>query len=145
MRPLAMLAAALLASSVQAQVFKWVDENGKTHYGEKPPPGVKATEIGVPASPASSSAPETSQQWKEKEIEFRQRSQEREQKEKAAQREGLERKQRCSYARSRLSLYGSPGSIYEQDDQGKRTYLKEEDRGRVIASWQKEVDKHCGS
>ena len=28
-----------------AQVFKWVDERGVTHYGERPPQGGKATEV----------------------------------------------------------------------------------------------------
>jgi hypothetical protein len=37
------LAAALAPAS--AQVFKWVDERGVTHYGERPPQGGKATEV----------------------------------------------------------------------------------------------------
>ncbi|TMG77503.1 MAG: DUF4124 domain-containing protein [Betaproteobacteria bacterium] len=28
-----------------AQVYKWVDENGVTHYGERPPQGRNATEV----------------------------------------------------------------------------------------------------
>ena len=28
-----------------AQVFKWVDERGVTHYGERPPQGGKASEV----------------------------------------------------------------------------------------------------
>ena len=30
---------------VSAQVYKWVDENGVTHYEERPPQGQKATEV----------------------------------------------------------------------------------------------------
>jgi hypothetical protein len=37
------LAAAFAPAS--AQVFKWVDERGVTHYGERPPQGGKATEV----------------------------------------------------------------------------------------------------
>ena len=37
------LAAVLAPAS--AQVFKWVDERGVTHYGERPPQGGKATEV----------------------------------------------------------------------------------------------------
>jgi hypothetical protein len=44
-----------------AQVFKWVDERGVTHYGERPPQGGKASEVpdklgtpgGVPARPTA--------------------------------------------------------------------------------------------
>jgi len=39
-----------------AQVYKWVDERGVTHYGERPPQGRKSTEVphklGTPAAPA---------------------------------------------------------------------------------------------
>ena len=34
---IAMLGAALAATPAWAQVYKWVDEQGRTHYGEKPP------------------------------------------------------------------------------------------------------------
>ena len=33
------------AAPAFAQVFKWVDERGVTHYGERPPQGAKATEV----------------------------------------------------------------------------------------------------
>lgn len=33
-----LLAAALMASGVQAQYYRWVDEQGKTHFGDRPPP-----------------------------------------------------------------------------------------------------------
>ncbi|HUL93734.1 MAG TPA: DUF4124 domain-containing protein [Burkholderiales bacterium] len=38
----------ILAATVApafAQVFKWVDDRGVTHYGERPPRGGKATEV----------------------------------------------------------------------------------------------------
>ncbi len=35
---------ALLAPAA-AQVYKWVDENGVTHYGERPPQGSKASQV----------------------------------------------------------------------------------------------------
>lgn len=37
------VAAAIAPAS--AQVFKWVDERGVTHYGERPPQGGKASEV----------------------------------------------------------------------------------------------------
>ena len=57
------LAAAFTAAvaPASAQVFKWVDERGVTHYGERPPQGGKASEVpdklgtpgGVPARPTA--------------------------------------------------------------------------------------------
>src|SRR5689334_23079425 len=34
---IAVLGAVLAAAPAWAQVYKWVDEQGRTHYGEKPP------------------------------------------------------------------------------------------------------------
>lgn len=54
---------------VSAQVYKWVDENGVTHYGERAPQGRKATEVpdklatpapevpNKPATPAPDASP----------------------------------------------------------------------------------------
>lgn len=46
-----LLAVLLTASTAFAQVYRWVDEDGVTHLSsEKPPPGVKAERIEIPAS-----------------------------------------------------------------------------------------------
>ena len=34
-----------MAAPALAQVYKWVDERGVTHYGERPPQGSKANEV----------------------------------------------------------------------------------------------------
>ena len=40
----------LLASAVQAQVYRWVDKNGTVYYSDKPPPaGVKSTTVDIDA------------------------------------------------------------------------------------------------
>ena len=38
-------AVAAAVAPAPAQVFKWVDERGVTHYGERPPQGGKASEV----------------------------------------------------------------------------------------------------
>jgi hypothetical protein len=45
------------AAPALAQVYKWVDERGVTHYGERPPQGSKASEVpNKLASPAPGGA-----------------------------------------------------------------------------------------
>jgi len=44
------------AAPAFAQVYKWVDERGVTHYGERPPQGSKASEV---PNKLSSPAPES--------------------------------------------------------------------------------------
>lgn len=42
----AALALLLAANAAAAQVYKWVDANGVTHYGNHPPAGVTAQPVG---------------------------------------------------------------------------------------------------
>ena len=44
-----------LAGAAFAQQYKWVDKDGRTQYGDQPPPGVKATPLRPP--PAGTAAP----------------------------------------------------------------------------------------
>jgi|CXWL01.1.fsa_nt_gi hypothetical protein len=41
---------ALLFAGVAHAQYRWVDKDGKTRYGDTPPPGIKASRIGAPAS-----------------------------------------------------------------------------------------------
>ncbi|MGA8048915.1 MAG: DUF4124 domain-containing protein [Burkholderiales bacterium] len=43
---LAALALLLAANTAAAQVYKWVDADGVTHYGNHPPPGIGAQPVG---------------------------------------------------------------------------------------------------
>jgi predicted secreted Zn-dependent protease len=40
----------LLAASAAAQVYKWTDENGRVHYGERPPPAAKSSTLRTQSS-----------------------------------------------------------------------------------------------
>ncbi len=52
------LAFMIVAAPAFAQVYKWVDERGVTHYGERPPQGGKASEVpNRLASPAPGDVP----------------------------------------------------------------------------------------
>jgi hypothetical protein len=44
--------ALLVAASVEAQVYRWVDAKGTVHYSNaQPPPGVKAQKLSIDAQP----------------------------------------------------------------------------------------------
>src|SRR4051794_23228290 len=60
------------ALPAQAQVYKWVDANGKVQYSDAPPPAVKKTEVVKGAMTASKPAAD-SPDWQEKDREFRSR------------------------------------------------------------------------
>jgi len=47
MKTLLALLACLLAAAAQAQVYKWTDSNGKTHYGDKAPDDSNAQQVKI--------------------------------------------------------------------------------------------------
>ena len=49
MKPLLACAVLALALPAAAQVYKWTDSTGKTHYGDKPPEGTKVEQVRVDA------------------------------------------------------------------------------------------------
>jgi hypothetical protein len=56
-----------LSSLAGGEVYKWVDEHGKKHYGDRPPAQASASKVAVPksmpaSSPAVSSEPAVTQQ-----------------------------------------------------------------------------------
>jgi|LNFM01.1.fsa_nt_gb hypothetical protein len=47
LRPIALAAVMAIAAPASAQVYKWVDAQGRTHYGERPPEALDATKLGI--------------------------------------------------------------------------------------------------
>lgn len=43
-----------VATGAPAKIYKWVDEEGQTHYGQQPPNGVEAAPMSVHTAPPSS-------------------------------------------------------------------------------------------
>ncbi|AEF20838.1 DUF4124 domain-containing protein [Pseudomonas fulva] len=49
---------ALSASAMAAPIYKWVDAQGVTHFGEQPPQGQQSTTVNPSAAPPASTTPE---------------------------------------------------------------------------------------
>ena len=143
----ALAALAALAAPAFAQVYKWVDENGRTHYGEKPPAGVKATEVGV-VLPSPSPPPSATGDWKQKDLESQRQRIERERRQAAqGQREkrvGQALERECVEARRQLSRLEEQIPIYKRDSKGERVYLEDKDRPAAIAEEKRLIAENCG-
>lgn len=66
----------VFAASAHAEIYKWVDANGKVHYSEKKDDAGKAKveEVKVSTGEGKSS---TAQSWQDQEIDFRKRQMEK--------------------------------------------------------------------
>jgi len=146
-RSAALLTAVLLALAAPAgaQVYKWVDEKGRTHYGEKPPEGVKATEVGAPTPPNNPVAQEPD--WKKKELEMKRERIQKEKKEanEAArqQRSSAQREGACADAHRRLETLEDTIRIYDRNAKGEKVYLEDKDRPAAIAKEKRWIADNC--
>ena len=136
------LAALLVALGAQAQIYKWVDEKGVTHYGEAPPPDKKASKVEVPNNPAASQ-PSPPQDWSKREIEFKKRQLDREAKEKSDVQQEQRREQECSRARAQLAFEQQPGRHYQMNDKGEKAFRSDDQQAGVVAEAKRKVDEFC--
>ncbi|GAA5167342.1 glutaredoxin family protein [Viridibacterium curvum] len=47
---LALLTCLMVAQTAVAQVYRWVDKDGKVHYGDQPPPELKSEKPNLPSN-----------------------------------------------------------------------------------------------
>jgi hypothetical protein len=127
-----------------AQVYKWVDEKGVTHYGERPPQGRNAQEVRERlANPGPAPGKAVEPDWKERELEFRGRRIEAEQAETRQERQETADRQACNRTRDRLVQIKSALRLYRLDEKGERVYQSEEDRQGAIAQLERQVTERC--
>jgi hypothetical protein len=145
--PLA-LVALLAATALNAQVYEWKDEKGKTHYSDKPPVGApRATRI-TEAGPPPSAAPGNSTQktTADRELEFRKRQKESQASADNAKKEqtaSVDKKDNCENARRMLETLESGERIALRDDKGERYYMDDSQRQQEAARMRQMIQSSC--
>jgi Domain of unknown function (DUF4124) len=146
-------------SFAQQYQYKWIDKDGKTQYGDIPPPGVKATPVQGSAAPARAPAAESKPAAKdakaaakgpltpaEQEAEFRKRQIEaqkgREKDEKTAQ-ERETRRANCSNAQDQVRSLESGQRISRTDAKGERYFIEDAERAADLARARKAASEWC--
>jgi hypothetical protein len=127
-----------------AQVYKWVDEKGTTHYGEHPPQGKKAQAVEQHlANPAPAAGKAEQPSWKEKDLEFRRRRIESEQAEAKRQQQQDVARRACNRARDELAQMKLARRLYRLDDKGERVFQSDEERSASIARQEQLLLRRC--
>jgi len=141
---LAVLACALAAVGAQAQVYKWVDENGKVQYGDRPPDAKKAAPVNVMPGPADAPVAKPDD-WKQKDLDFQRRKIGRERQEQgpAAQQREAYRASKCSESQRRLGILQEQLPVYQRNDKGERVYVEDKDRSRMMDELRGSIAENC--
>ena len=139
----------LFASAAAAQQYKWVDQNGKTQYGDVPPPGVTAQRLKPPPSgtaPAPAPAAKKSDKPLSPEAAYRKRQEDaQKENEKAAQaeQEAAAKRENCIRAQEGLRALESGQRIARTDAKGERYYLEDAQIAQETARARQIVQESC--
>ncbi len=135
---------ALTASTEAADVYRWVDENGRVHYSDQPHHGGEKPVRVAPATPRDPDLAER-QQRQQRLLQIYAEDREREEAAKRKQQaERLERERRCRQARYKVARIEQGGVFYQFDADGERRYLSEQDVEARKSRRRSEVSKWCG-
>ena len=144
----------LFASAAAAQQYKWTDQNGKTQYGDVPPPGVKAQRLKPPPGPAP--APSAAGKKDEKgaakplspEAAYRKRqedAQKENEKNEKAEQEAAARKENCARAQEQLRQLETGQRIARTDAKGERYFLDDAQVAQEMARTRQIVQQSCAN
>jgi hypothetical protein len=141
----------LSSANACAELNKWIDESGKVHYSDQPPPlNVKArtlrsTAVTSPAD-AAASAPAAPKTIAEREAEWKKEQREKQSAaDKAAKEQARkeERKNNCALSQQNLKTYQADVPVAEINAQGERVVLDDSKRQQRIAKAQQDVNTWC--
>ena len=147
MKNLLILPILILPIAVQASVYKWVDENGKVHYGDQPKVSQPAVEMSIDdTSPALSPSNDGMSREEKRERLLESMEEDRlEKREKREQQQALKQQNRkkCNRYRDRMRHYERANSLYKLDRDGNRVYMSDGDRARATNKLQANIKKYC--
>jgi hypothetical protein len=145
---ISLLALTLWVALAHAQVFKWTDEDGKVHYGDRPPATANKKEVQVspgPTPPPDALGNEQDRAERRRRLldyYAERRAEKRVERERTrAQRQLNEA--RCLEARKRFAFYRDTNAIYEDLPNGERRYYSESERQQLFARFQRDIDELC--
>lgn len=130
--------------TLHAEIYKWVDENGRTHYGEKPP-NEEATEMKIRENeqePEAGVEKHKVDRDKLLEIYEEEREQKKQEKQKAEEAKKKQEKY-CQGLENDLKDMDRGGVYYVLDENGERKYVSEETVASRKKELQEEYEKNC--
>ena len=158
---LSLVALGLLALAVpaSADLYKWVDAEGKVHYSDQPPPpNAKPQKApAAPRTPAPAAAPAAEgkaaaapatgpKTAAEQEMEFRKRRVEAAEAEAKRQQEAqaaAEKQRNCQQAMNRVAVLQTGGRITKAGPNGEQTYLGDSEIASELVEARRVADSWC--
>jgi hypothetical protein len=147
MKRLAVLAIALvLAPAALAQLYKWVDKDGRVTYSDQPPPAQQSKQLNISTGvtgPGAASAPRPAGEAEKDAQKAKTAAAEKAQKDEEAARAKKQNEEYCARARAYLKTVTDGGRIATYDANGERILMDDQQLEAERMRAQKEVDESC--
>lgn len=126
-----------------ASVYKWTDENGVTHFGDRQPTGRKSESVNIKTgSPNSGGQQRSAQEQMQAIDDAREEQSERANLSAAEEAQQKQLKANCETAQSNLTIINSNARI-RVEEKGEQRYLAPEEIEEQRQKFQQIADENC--
>ena len=144
MKRVVILAVALaLAPLASAELYKYIDSNGKTVYTDQPPSSVDPKQMKIQQS-SPVGTPEKSAVEREKDLEkLRAKSRDEAKKSEVAEKNAQIAQERCNQATARYNALAQGGRISKFNQQGEREMMGDDELAAEKQKAQGQMEEAC--
>ncbi|MCK5001673.1 MAG: DUF4124 domain-containing protein [Gammaproteobacteria bacterium] len=123
-------------------IYKWVDDNGKIHYGSQRPEDADAEKMKLHV-PEPASKPESQKEAEEENLEGDQKKEATLEDHADQEKANKERSAYCAKERKRLQTVQKNKQIHQKDASGKVSKLSSEARNKRLNKIKANISKYC--
>ena len=127
-----------------AEVYKWIDEQGQTHYGENPP-AENASEIKIQDAPGTDNSMQKQNAERDKMLKvYEEERNIRNEEKRITEEENRKKKDKCLVIEIELKKMQRGGALYyDIDEKGERRYLSDAEQARHVKQLQEQYNLYC--
>jgi hypothetical protein len=143
-----MLAVSSVGMAFASDIYKWTDEQGNIHYGDRPTNEASEEPLAVSSKPIDLSKVQARVQTRYEEraaVEEAAASKPAEPTPEELPAQALERQEKCATYKARLRKFLTSRHLYRADENGDRVYLDEDETLAARERVENQVAKYCSS
>lgn len=129
-------------------IYKWTDENGNIHYGDRPTGDATEQRLAISSKstdPSKVQARIQSSYATKEAANQAAANQPQAPTEDEVRAQAAERKQKCDTYKARLQKFVQSRRLYKQDEKGERVYLDEDEAQAARERVENQVQEYCSS
>lgn len=143
----AVMALTLGSGAMASEIYKWTDDNGDIHYGDRPSGVATEQVLAMTYNRTNSGSVQKRVKARVDATTARDdaRAEEAASEQEAAENAAIaaERERKCERSRTRLETYLQSRRLYRTDDNGERVYLDDEQRLEARGKAEQQVSEFC--